>query len=265
MIDTLFSGLIHGSAYALVAVGMSLIFGVTNVANFAQGSIVAVGMMVAWWLGGPLGLPIIVVIPVVALVCGIIGLLMNIGVIAPLEGRKPIAALLATIGIGQILFFKFRRRYISACKGIRAWIGHGKIHLCRLGGAKVLVGAALLHLVEGIPEHLVVGFLPVEQKIDGFPHFFIPDLPVQVFIHDLCPLFRRNVAEQVCTKVSGNRDIVRRPGVAGGIDQAGIQAQQDMGLDLTRLDLIRLHLMSVEQIDRLGDHLHVPQLLGGNV
>ena len=31
------------------------------------------------------------------------------------------------------------------------------------------------------------------------------------------------------------------------------------------LDLIRLHLMSVEQIDRLGDHLHVPQLLGGNV
>ena len=38
-----------------------------------------------------------------------------------------------------------------------------------------------------------------------------------------------------------------------------------MGLDLTRLDLIRLHLMSVEQIDRLGDHLHVPQLLGGNV
>lgn len=103
MIDTLFAGLIHGSAYALVAVGMSLIFGVTNVANFAQGSIVAVGMMVAWWLGGPLGLPIIVVIPVVALVCGIVGLLMNIGVIAPLEGRKPIAALLATIGIGQIL------------------------------------------------------------------------------------------------------------------------------------------------------------------
>lgn len=40
MIDTLFSGLIHGGAYALVAVGVSLIFGVTNVVNFAQGSLV---------------------------------------------------------------------------------------------------------------------------------------------------------------------------------------------------------------------------------
>ncbi|MDN6586594.1 MAG: ABC transporter permease [Bifidobacterium crudilactis] len=103
MIDTLFSGLIHGSAYALVAVGMSLIFGVTNVANFAQGSIVAVGIMVAWWLGASLGWGILPTILVVIVVTGLLGLLMNTAVIAPLEGRKPIAALLATIGIGQIL------------------------------------------------------------------------------------------------------------------------------------------------------------------
>ncbi|MCI1636224.1 ABC transporter permease [Bifidobacterium sp.] len=103
MIDTLFSGLIHGSAYALVAVGMSLIFGVTNVANFAQGSIVAVGIMVAWWLGSSLGWGILPTILVVIVVTGLLGLLMNTAVIAPLEGRKPIAALLATIGIGQIL------------------------------------------------------------------------------------------------------------------------------------------------------------------
>ena len=103
MIDTLFSGLIHGSAYALVAVGMSLIFGVTNVANFAQGSIVAVGIMVAWWLGSSLGWGILPTVLVVIVVTGLLGLLMNTAVIAPLEGRKPIAALLATIGIGQIL------------------------------------------------------------------------------------------------------------------------------------------------------------------
>ncbi len=57
MIDTLFSGLIHGGAYALVAVGVSLIFGVTNVVNFAQGSLVAVGMMLAWYCGSVLGWP----------------------------------------------------------------------------------------------------------------------------------------------------------------------------------------------------------------
>ena len=35
MIDTIVSGLVHGNVYALVAVGISLIFGVTGVVNFA--------------------------------------------------------------------------------------------------------------------------------------------------------------------------------------------------------------------------------------
>ncbi|OZG55682.1 ABC transporter permease [Bifidobacterium tissieri] len=103
MFDTIFAGLIHGSAYALVAVGMSLIFGVTNVANFAQGSIVAVGMMTAWWLGTSLGWGIVPTAIAVIVVTGLLGLIMNALVITPLEGRKPIAALLATIGVGQIL------------------------------------------------------------------------------------------------------------------------------------------------------------------
>jgi branched-chain amino acid transport system permease protein len=103
MIDILFSGLIHGSAYALVAVGMSLIFGVTNVANFAQGSIVAVGIMVSWWLGSALGWGIVPTLLAVVIVTAVLGFIMNFAVISPLEGRKPIAALLATIGIGQIL------------------------------------------------------------------------------------------------------------------------------------------------------------------
>lgn len=103
MIDTIFSGLIHGSAYALVAVGVSLIFGVTNVVNFAQGSFVAVGIMVAWFCGSTLGWSILPTALAVIVVTAILGLLVNAGIIAPLEGRKPIAALLATIGVGQII------------------------------------------------------------------------------------------------------------------------------------------------------------------
>lgn len=103
MIDTLFSGLIHGGAYALVAVGVSLIFGVTNIVNFAQGSLVAVGMMLAWYTGSVLGWPIIPVVVAVIVVTALLGWLINAGIIASLEGRKPIAALLATIGVGQIL------------------------------------------------------------------------------------------------------------------------------------------------------------------
>ena len=56
---------------------------------------------------------------------------------------------------------KFRRIHRIAGKGIGAGIRHGEVHLRRLGGAKILIGAGILDFVEGIPEHLVVGFLPV--------------------------------------------------------------------------------------------------------
>ena len=82
---------------------MSLVFGVTNVANFAQGSLVAVGMMIAWWLGSSLGWGIVPTLIAVIVVSAILGLVLNVAVISPLEARKPIAALLATIGVGQIL------------------------------------------------------------------------------------------------------------------------------------------------------------------
>jgi len=57
MIDTIVSGLVHGNVYALVAVGISLIFGVTGVVNFAQGSIVGFGAMLGWWFIGVCGWP----------------------------------------------------------------------------------------------------------------------------------------------------------------------------------------------------------------
>ena len=56
---------------------------------------------------------------------------------------------------------KLRRIHRIPCKGIRTGIRQGEIHFCCLGGAKILVGTGILHLVKGIPEHLIVGFLPV--------------------------------------------------------------------------------------------------------
>ena len=72
-----------------------------------------------------------------------------------------------------------------------------------------MIGAALLHLIEGIPEHLIVGLFPVEQKIDDLPYFFILNLSVQIFIYHLCSLFRSDITEQVRTEVPGDRDVVQ--------------------------------------------------------
>lgn len=103
MIDTLIAGLVHGNAYALIAVGITLIFGVSNVINFAHGSIFAFGSVLGWWLitqhGFPWWLALVVVIAVTALV----GVAIDVFAVRPLRRAPAIAALLATVAVGLII------------------------------------------------------------------------------------------------------------------------------------------------------------------
>ena len=103
MVDTLIAGLLHGNIYALIAVGMSLIFGVTHVANFAHGSVFAIGTMLGWFFGAELGWGIWPTLAAVIVITALLGWLINLLVVGPLAGGPPIAALLATIAVAMIL------------------------------------------------------------------------------------------------------------------------------------------------------------------
>ena len=92
MIDTIVSGLVHGNVYALVAVGISLIFGVTGVVNFAQGSIVGFGAMLGWWFIGVCGWPWWLALLAVAASSALIGWIINLTTVRPLIKAPPIAA-----------------------------------------------------------------------------------------------------------------------------------------------------------------------------
>ena len=59
-----------------------------------------------------------------------------------------------------------------------AGVRQGKIHSGRLGCAEILVGTGILHRIESIPEHLVVGLLTIEQEINGLPYPLVMNLPV---------------------------------------------------------------------------------------
>ena len=83
--------------------GVSLIFGVTNVVNFAQGSLVALGSMTAWWLVAVAHQPLPVVILGVLVVTGVVGFLIDLAAVRPLAKAPPIAALLSTFAASMIL------------------------------------------------------------------------------------------------------------------------------------------------------------------
>ncbi|WP_206078289.1 ABC transporter permease [Poseidonocella sp. HB161398] len=102
-LDYSISGLVIGSIYALMAVGLALIFGVANLINFAHGAVFTVGAYIGWTCLVGIGLPLGVTIVVVAAVSGAAGALIEWLAIRPLNRQSRIAPLLATIGVALVL------------------------------------------------------------------------------------------------------------------------------------------------------------------
>ncbi len=156
MLDTLLAGLIHGNTYALVAVGLSLIFGVSNIVNFAQGSVFAIGTLTGWWLIDHQHWPLWVAIVGVCVFTAILGLFINIVAVQPLGKAPPIAALLATFAVSivldnlsQLVFGTNTRQFPQVLDTTNFAVGtfrFGTLHLVMLGvslGTMVVLGAFL--------------------------------------------------------------------------------------------------------------------------
>ena len=101
--DYAVNGLIVGNIYALLAVGLALIFGVSHLINFAHGSVYAVGAYVGLASITYLHTPLPVTMLVVIVACGLLGMAIERIGLRPLAGAARIAPLLATIGISFVL------------------------------------------------------------------------------------------------------------------------------------------------------------------
>ncbi|MEZ5935746.1 MAG: ABC transporter permease [Alphaproteobacteria bacterium] len=101
-LSQLLNGLVIGNVYALIAIGFSLIFGVANLINFAQGSLLMVGAFVAYSAVAA-GLPLWLAIPVSIAVTTALGMAIERVALRPLEQAPWIAPLLATLALTFIL------------------------------------------------------------------------------------------------------------------------------------------------------------------
>ncbi len=101
--DALVGGLISGSAFAIVALGVSLIFGVANVINFAHGSVFMLGAMFGWLLIAQLHVPFIAALAIVMVACALIAIAIDVVAVRPLVNASRIAPLLSTLAVGLIV------------------------------------------------------------------------------------------------------------------------------------------------------------------
>ena len=77
-------GLINGAFYALLSLGLAVIFGMLNIINFAHGALFMVGAFVAWMLQNYLGLDYWWALLLAPLSVGILGILLEKTVISRL-------------------------------------------------------------------------------------------------------------------------------------------------------------------------------------
>jgi branched-chain amino acid transport system permease protein len=97
-----FSGLTVGAIYALVALGFTLIYNASDVANFAQGEFVMLGGMVTVFVYAP-GFPLPVAALIAIVFTALVGLLLHRLAIEPARGASPVTLIIITIGASIFL------------------------------------------------------------------------------------------------------------------------------------------------------------------
>ncbi len=99
--EFLLNGLVLGALYVLMALGLSIIFGMIGVINFAHGALFTLGAYVAFQVQGALGFAgALVVAPVLV---GLLGMLIEATLLRRLYLQDPLQGLLLTFGLAMVL------------------------------------------------------------------------------------------------------------------------------------------------------------------
>lgn len=103
LLQNLANGVLMGGVYALVGVGLTLVFGVMRTINFAHGDFVVLGMYAAVLFNAVLGLDPYLSLVIAVPVGFLTGMLVERLVLARIVDAPPESALLATLGISLII------------------------------------------------------------------------------------------------------------------------------------------------------------------
>ena len=101
--QSLVSGLLMGFVYALIAAGLSLIFGLMEIVNFAHGEFLMLAMFATFWAWSLGRLDPLVTLPGAAALLFVVGVLVYKGIISRILGAPMLAQVFATFGLAVFL------------------------------------------------------------------------------------------------------------------------------------------------------------------
>src|SRR6202049_4570878 len=102
-VNVVVQGLLTGLVYGLMALGLSVIFGIVRVVNFAHGELAVVAMYAAFVLFRDFGLdPVAAMLPIAAVFFGV-GYLLQSALINPFIGRAEHEQFILLVGLGMVI------------------------------------------------------------------------------------------------------------------------------------------------------------------
>ena len=97
------NGLVLGHAYALIAIGWTVLLGVAKLVNFAHGQMYMLGAFVTWSLMAHLGFPYLIALPAAAVVGIAVGFVMQRVMLQLTLKQDLVSIMIVTLGFGHVL------------------------------------------------------------------------------------------------------------------------------------------------------------------
>lgn len=103
LLQVVINGLLLGGVYALISLGLTLIFGVIRIINFAHGEMLMISMYLSYFCFALLGLNPYVSLIIVLPVMFIVGVLVDQAIIRPIRNAPSHMQIFATVGLSVVL------------------------------------------------------------------------------------------------------------------------------------------------------------------
>ncbi len=150
IVNSIVSGILIGSVYSLVSMGLALIWGIMDVINFAQGDFMMIGSFVTYWAFALAGVDPILSIPLSFIVVFALGVLTQKVVIEKVLDAPMVSQITATFALllmlrygAEATFGPYTRRVVTPYADITYRFGTISLQLPRLIALVVSLGVAI--------------------------------------------------------------------------------------------------------------------------
>jgi len=156
LVQVIVGGLLLGAIYALFSSGLTLVWGMMNIVNFAHGDFVMLGMYVAFVVYTMLGAGPLLGAPLATLALATLGVIVYFGLIRSIMKGPMLAQILGTFGLALLLrysvFWWFGANFLSLPENIVG--GTFDIGGLRIQASRLLAGVVALAVTLGL--HLLL-------------------------------------------------------------------------------------------------------------